>query len=561
MKRKIAFVLSLIILISLPALAQNPADLGRFSGNFQLDAQYYLKDSVIGAKDIPSEKILSNSFLNLMYNMSNFEIGLRYEAYINPISGFDPLYKGQDISYRYVTYTSEKIDITAGNFYEQFGSGLIFRAYEERTLGIDNAMDGARVRFRPLNGISLTGLVGKQRLYWGLGQGIVRAGDIGIALNTVLPDFLPPDYQITIGGSFVSKYEDTVSTYYNLPPNVFSYSTRLNVSGSFFSLDAEYAYKNNDPHESNSYNYNPGQGMILNANVFTEGIGFSLNLHHVDNMDSRSQRDALKTNLLVNFIAPLTKQHIYRLASIYPYSSQLNGEAGLQAELTYKIPKNTFLGGKYGTSVNLNYSIVKELDTTATLMDPVKGLMLRYDSPFFKTGNKTYFHDFNIEVRNRLTERVELTAMFMNFEYDRNVLVNHKGHVDGNILVFEVNWHFAESKALRTEIQHLWSKQDTPFESPDYTYGNWFMFLAEYTIAPAWYFSVWDDFNYFTTEAEGQKIDRSLHYLNGSIAFVHNITRISLSYGRQREGILCVGGVCRQVPPANGISLSVSSSF
>ena len=34
-----------------------------------------------------------------------------------------------------------------------------------------------------------------------------------------------------------------------------------------------------------------------------------------------------------------------------------------------------------------------------------------------------------------------------------------------------------------------------------------------------------------------------------------------LSYGKQREGIICVGGVCRQVPAANGFSVTITSSF
>jgi len=34
-----------------------------------------------------------------------------------------------------------------------------------------------------------------------------------------------------------------------------------------------------------------------------------------------------------------------------------------------------------------------------------------------------------------------------------------------------------------------------------------------------------------------------------------------VNYGRQRAGIFCVGGVCRQVPAANGLTLSVTSTF
>jgi hypothetical protein len=36
------------------------------------------------------------------------------------------------------------VGVTIGNFYDQFGSGMIFRAYEERQLGIDNSLDGIK---------------------------------------------------------------------------------------------------------------------------------------------------------------------------------------------------------------------------------------------------------------------------------------------------------------------------------------------------------------------------------------------------------------------------------
>lgn len=43
--------------------------------------------------------------------------------------------------------------------------------------------------------------------------------------------------------------------------------------------------------------------------------------------------------------------------------------------------------------------------------------------------------------------------------------------------------------------------------------------------------------------------------------YTHKATRISAGYGRQREGIVCVGGVCRAVPASNGFSLTINSSF
>ena len=54
--------------------------------------------------------------------------------------------------------------MTAGNFYEQFGSVLIFRAYEERGLGYDNAIDGFRLKYKPLP-VYTKGLIGRQRTF------------------------------------------------------------------------------------------------------------------------------------------------------------------------------------------------------------------------------------------------------------------------------------------------------------------------------------------------------------------------------------------------------------
>jgi hypothetical protein len=52
-----------------------------------------------------------------------------------------------------------------------------------------------------------------------------------------------------------------------------------------------------------------------------------------------------------------------------------------------------------------------------------------------------------------------------------------------------------------------------------------------------------------------------LHYPLGAVAYTRGANRFQMNYGRQRAGIFCVGGVCRQVPAASGFSFSVSSTF
>ncbi|MFP4528872.1 MAG: DUF6029 family protein [Candidatus Kapaibacterium sp.] len=555
----------LILLLFISAVAgANAQDLlgGRFSGNFQIDAQYYQPDSTIGAEEVP-EKLRSNSFFNLRYRTDNFEAGMRYEAYLNPILGFDPQYEGSGIPYRYLSYNSDFIEITAGDFYEQFGSGMILRAYEERQLGLDNAIDGLRVKIMPTDGVTLTGLIGKQRFFWDKGEGIVRGGDAEVVLTNLFPEFLPFHYTWSVGASVVSKFQPDIEPFYHLPENVLAWTARTAFLGYNFSIDAEYAYKYNDPNATNDYNFNPGNGLILNGAYFVKGFSASLGLHRIDNMDFRSERDVRGNALNLSFIPPLTKQHPFRLQNVFPYNTQLNGEAGIQAEVTYKIPRGSALGGDFGTTINLNYSRVQALDTTHTMVDSARGIALEYDAEFFNPDTRLYFQDINLDISRRFSMDFKSTLSLMHQIYDRDVLENEGaakfGKVNSFVAALELIFSLSDNHSLKTEIQHMWASQDSSFSADDNLYGNWLMLLAEYTISPNWYITLYDEYNYAEDADAG--LDRSIHYPSAAVAYVHNTTRISAGYGRQRAGILCVGGVCRMVPAATGFTLSITSSF
>ena len=83
-----------------------------------------------------------NGFANVNYQKGNFRSGIRYESYLNTLEGYPTTFNGTGLGYRYMSWSGDGVGVTIGNFYDQFGSGMIFRAYEERQLGIDNALDG-----------------------------------------------------------------------------------------------------------------------------------------------------------------------------------------------------------------------------------------------------------------------------------------------------------------------------------------------------------------------------------------------------------------------------------
>ena len=84
------------------------------------------------------------------------------------------------------------------------------------------------------------------------------------------------------------------------------------------------------------------------------------------------------------------------------------------------------------------------------------------------------------------------------------------------------------------------------------------MGLIEYTINKEadWFFAIQDMYNWGNPDVEKQ-----LHYLNIDIGYIKGANRFTLGYGKKRQGIFCVGGVCRTVPASNGFSLSISSNF
>ncbi|MBT6650776.1 MAG: hypothetical protein HOB54_05360, partial [Flavobacteriales bacterium] len=99
---------------------------GEIHGDFDLNLQSYQEDELIGAT-AADEVILNNAYLNLNYIKGNFATGLRYESYLNALADYDPEFKGNGIPYRYATYSIDGLEVTVGNYYEQLGSGLIFR--------------------------------------------------------------------------------------------------------------------------------------------------------------------------------------------------------------------------------------------------------------------------------------------------------------------------------------------------------------------------------------------------------------------------------------------------
>ncbi|HIN39439.1 MAG TPA: hypothetical protein EYM84_04120 [Flavobacteriales bacterium] len=523
---------------------------GEVHGNFQTDLQYYNSDTIIGAPPV-DEKALMRSFANLNYTIGKFRAGTRYESYLNTLQGFDPRYKGNSFPYRYASYNNEGLEITIGNYYEQFGNGLAFRSYEEWGLGYDNVMDGIRLKYSPYKGIYLKGIVGKQRTFMSYGSGIVRGADVEIVVNELSDSLNSSRTMLIIGGSFVSKYQSDQSQLYNLPENVGTSAGRINIISNKLNLMAEYAYKINDPSIINNYIYKAGDALLLSASYSTKGFGLFFSAKRVDNMDFRSERGAEGSALSINYLPAITKVHTYSMSAYYPFATQPMGELGLQGELIYKFKKGSFLGGKYGTGISVNFSSVSDIDKTAINDSTAIGEKgtLGYNSDPFAIGDETYFSDFNIEITKKFSKKVKAIFSYMNLVYNKDAIQGLAGYgtIYADIGIIDITYKIKPKNTIRMEMQSLTTKQDD---------GSWIMGLVEYTLAPHWFVAAFDEYNY-----DNKKEEKRIHYYTAQVGYKNKGNTFTLGYGRQRAGIFCVGGVCRNVPASNGITLAITSSF
>ena len=523
---------------------------GDFNGNTQLNYQTFQEDDKIDAEKRSPQ---SNGYTNLLYNYKQFTIGARLEIYRNPIPSLEK-YDGSGIANKFIEFQNKIFMLTLGNFYDEFGSGLIFRTYFDPNVGVDNSVNGVRLKYIGFDGLSITILRGKQRTYWDFGSGIISAMNADFLLNNIF--FQNWNSYVNLGFSFVTKKEKDTNPEYILPENVGALNGRLNISKGNSSINIDYAYKINDPSSDNNYIYQNGNGLIITSNYSKKGFGLSFGAKRIQNMSFRSERNAILQDLNINYITPFTKQQSYSLATIYPYSSQPNGEMGTQLDIYYTIPKKTKFGGKYGTEINFNFSNVFNIDKSISddNHEIDESGTIGYNSNFLKIGKDKLFQELNIEIVKKMTRNIKITTTYINLLNNDKILksqpiLENKDHeiITANVLILEgvvkIKSKNGNSAAIKTEIQHLNTKQH---------FGNWGMGLIEYKFSN-WFFSLQDLYNYGHPEKP--------HYYSVSSGYNKGVTRITFTYGKQRAGLFCVGGVCRDIPASNGFSISLTSSF
>jgi hypothetical protein len=517
------YVLLLLSSLGRVVYAQLPDFKGKLTGSFESYTQLYQEDKKINAV-VPPDGVGSNNYFKLDYVSGAFSAGLQYESYLPSIAGYPFSINGSKIINRYFKYSPKNFSIQVGDIYDQFGSGLIFRAYENRQIGINNAIEGVKITVTPLPFINLKSIYGSQRKVFDHANSVVRGIDGEVDFTKINRNYVG-DTRVFGGFSYVTRYQQYTGPNQSINATVKASSARLGISGPDASFDIEYVQKGSDPSITNNFDKATGRAILINGTYATDNLGVNLTLRTLENFDFRGERGETGTSVPVNFIPALTKQHDYLTTSIYVYAAQAAAEMGGQFDLFYTIKGNN----NNPSRIAFNLSNYRGLNNNNNLLS---------------IGKQTYYNDANIEWKKNWNEKLITNLSYYNIFYNKTV-VEGGIHPDikANILVLDVLYKYTQKNSFRYELQNLSTRQDN---------GNWFAALTELSFAPKYSFFLSDLYNYGVTK---------IHYPNLGGSITKESTRFSIGYGRQRAGLFCVGGVCRFVPAATGFTLTLTTTF
>lgn len=519
---RIGILSMLMLCCGLSMSAQKQQNGMTLSGSVQSDILMPQNDDRTGAQK--TDDLLTNTYVDLLMQSRYVDAGVRMEYLEHPLPGFENDFKGWGLPHFWVKGQVGCAELTAGTFYEQFGSGFILRTYEERSLGIDNSLLGGRLVLKPVKGVTVKALSGKQRNYWTLNKSLVSGADMELHLDEWIPSMLEEETKLMLGGSWVNKYQKQEDIFadpthkYNLPEFVNAWDARVTLDYGPWSLLAEYAQKTQDPSFDNGFSYDKGMVAMFSGSYSKKGLSLLLQAKRSENMSSRSRRSQLGTSSFINHLPAFTQDQTYALAALYPYATQLSGEWAWQAEAGYNFKRKTALGGKYGMNVKVNFSHVRWEGTT-------------------------YYQDLDMQMSRRLSKDFKLNLMYMNQQYNKTVIEGEGGMIRSNILIADGLWQIASKTRLRTELQYLATADDE---------GDWSFGLLEFSLAPHWMLTVSDMWNNGSTKT---------HYYQGLVTCNFGAHRLQAGYGRTRAGYNCSGGVCRYVPATKGFTLSYNYNF
>lgn len=511
---------------------------GYLTGSFDNNTIYYLNDAKSNAV-APEDHLGSNNYLKLDYYKGNFSAGLQMEAYLPVLLGYPTNLKKAALTNLYAMWADKGFTITAGSFYDQFGSGLLFRAWEDRMLGMNNALMGARLTYNYEDILGVKALWGMPRFGMEYTDTQARGVDLSLSISNALKW---KGVSLAVEGSYLNRYEEIDGDMEEIgaKPTSHGYSGRLNFETHGFTFKGEWV-ETGEQHIQNPFfsaddrrvwlrKY--GNAQLIELGYSGHGLGINISGRRLEYMNSPIITGNNSTSNLMNYTPAMCAQYTYMLTTLHPYTPQtglpqamIPGEIGGQIDIYYNFKRGSALGGKRGMKIHGNFAMYYSL----------------YGERTAKAGNML-LKSVNVDLEKQFTRKFKMYLLYCFQEWNPSYGENKSTWLS-NTFVADLTYKWTSKLSTRLELQYL-----TTFED----HRDWMAMLLEVNFAPKWSIYGSDMYNHGDTK---------VHYYNVGVSYTHSRTRIALSYGRNRAGYVCSGGVCRAIPAYTGGNLAVTIAF
>ncbi|MFK8056160.1 MAG: DUF6029 family protein [Saprospiraceae bacterium] len=552
MKKLYTLTTILSLFLSICFVVEANAQGSNISGNLVSNNQFFVRDTAIGAANTPQydrQLFGADAWFDLRYqDQKGLRAGLRFDMFLNS-NLLNPTgsYNGQGIGRWFIQKTFGPLDIEVGNLYHQVGSGIIFRSYEQRALAIDNSLFGVRATYNFSEDLSVTGFAGKQKQQFEIYESNIRGahidgyttlgdstGNFSLAPGVGVVARTLDDNSMNLLVSTLNTYpaQDTFSPNYNTYA-VSAYNTLTYGPISWY-LEAAYktAEAQTDPEGvferiidgeqvttvGEKIYQDAGTVLYTSIGYAAKGLGLSAEYKRTENFFWRARPQANLNQGFIGFLPPMTRINTYRLTARYNAATQELAEQAFQFDAAYKINKKWRVSG--------NFSQIDRLNGENLWREEI--------------GQVEYKHSRKLQVVTGLQA----------VQYDQELYETKPGAPTVKTFTpfAEVLYKFSRKRALRTELQVLNTKQD---------FGSWIFGLTEFTMAPHWTFTASDMYLFDPAKSGGQKT----HYPRFDVFYAWKANRISASYIKQVEGVVCSGGICRLEPAFSGYRFSLFAQF
>ncbi len=527
--KRLAISLALLA-TAVAAQAQISVGKGQLSGSIESNNIYYMEDSAL-AGATPEDRFGSNSYLKVDYTLGRFSAGLQADAYLPVLQGFDMATYGAGhkfvLSSKYIQWQDRNFAVRVGDIFDQFGSGILFRTWEDRALGFNNSLEGVRGAYNFNGYVSVKGVYGRPRLYDEYASSWVRGADMSVSISEITGW---DNGMLNLEGSYLNRHQniDEVPDAEMLgltSSDINMFSGRINFAWQGLELRGEYVGKCNADLYSPIHEAARGNAWLAEAAYDYNRFAVSASFRRLEHMSTMASLISGGTGNVINYLPALTRQYTYMLTNLNPYQVNAEGEIGGQADIYYSLRNRTDRSRYWNFHANFS--------TFYTLEENGGG------------EHRLLWRDINVDVERQWNRRLKTTLLYSRQEWNPS----HGGINDdtyvSDIFVADITYKFDKKKSLRVEAQYLLSG--------DYE-GDWAAALVEFNVAPSWSVYASDMYNL------GNETDK-MHYYNAGVSWTHSRTRLQLSYGRNRAGYVCSGGVCRFSPAYTGFNLVLTSSF